>query len=162
MRIGRHVGATSQALQLMAEIASAAAATGPTGRVCGEGCSRVCETCGSRGCQCECGPDCSDAARALSSQPSAYPIESGIVPLVYAFARTGLLHSCWSCEGHNHADGSALARTWRVTAMPSSFGISPSMISRLNRLRDAISRDSAGSTQVRTVQRRGKRTPLAG
>jgi hypothetical protein len=106
MRIGRHVGATSQALQLMAEIASAAAATGPTGRVCGEGCSRVCETCGSRGCQCECGPDCSDAARALSSQPSAYPIESGIVPLVYAFARTGLLHSCWSCEGHNHADGS--------------------------------------------------------
>jgi hypothetical protein len=106
MRIGRHAGAISQTRRLMADVANAAAATGPAGRVCGEACTRICGTCGARDCQCECAPDCSDAPQALSSQPSAFPIESGIVPLVYAFARTGLLHSCWSCEGHNHPDGS--------------------------------------------------------
>jgi hypothetical protein len=44
----------------------------------------------------------------LSSDPVAYPIEPGIVALVYAMTRLGLFAPCWSCEGHARADGSLL------------------------------------------------------
>jgi len=138
MRIGREAGARLERDRLMADVAAAAASVGPAGRVCGEGCSRVCGTCGSRGCQCECGPDCADAAQALSSQPSTYPIEPGIVPLVYAFARTGLLHPCWSCEGHNHPDGSL----WKLPTV--WFYADSSVFARL--LADSVARLASGGS----------------
>jgi hypothetical protein len=37
---------------------------------------------------------------AMSSEPERYPIESKIVPLVYALFTSRLCVPCWSCEGH--------------------------------------------------------------
>ena len=51
-------------------------------------------------CGCGCSPDCPDAARALSSDPARYPVESLVVPLVFALAELRLAVPCWSCEGH--------------------------------------------------------------
>lgn len=63
------------------------------------GCRRQCPSCASRTCVCECRMDCTDAARALSSEPDRFPVETGIVPLAWALNRMGL-QTCWSCEGH--------------------------------------------------------------
>lgn len=70
-----------------------------TGRPC-RTCARLCDRHKSPVCQCECTPDCGDAARYLSSEPEQFPIETGIVPLVLALARLGGLDPFWSCEGH--------------------------------------------------------------
>ena len=69
-------------------------------------------------CGCGCSPACPDAARALSSDPARYPVESLVVPLVFApdparypveslvvplvfaLAELRLAVPCWSCEGH--------------------------------------------------------------
>lgn len=56
------------------------------------------------GCQChipvQCSADCPDAPEALSIDPVKYPIETSIVPLVYAIMSTNVFQTCWSCEGH--------------------------------------------------------------
>lgn len=74
------------------------------GRPC-PGCDLRCPECGSASCLCNCGPECEQAPRNLSSEPEKFPIEEGIVPLVYAIydMETGL--PCWSCEGHEGLDG---------------------------------------------------------
>ena len=36
----------------------------------------------------------------MSSEPDQYPIEAGIVPLVYALYSMRVTTPCWSCEGH--------------------------------------------------------------
>jgi hypothetical protein len=69
------------------------------------GCDLVCPDCGSRRCTCCCQPGCPEAPRRLSSEPERFPVEPGIVPLVYAFSSLRLLPTCWSCEGHNDAAG---------------------------------------------------------
>ena len=50
-----------------------------------------------------CSSDCRFAPRFMSSDPEKYPIESGVVPLVYALYRMRLMEPCWSCEGHLEA-----------------------------------------------------------
>ncbi|MFT4930056.1 MAG: hypothetical protein ACI8WB_006192 [Phenylobacterium sp.] len=52
-----------------------------------------------------CSANCSAAPREMSSDPERYPIEVGIVPLVYAFYTMRLMMPCWSCEGHADANG---------------------------------------------------------
>jgi hypothetical protein len=69
------------------------------------GCDLACPDCGSRGCTCKCRPDCPAAPRRLSSEPERFPIEPGILPLVYALSCLRLLPPCWSCEGHVDASG---------------------------------------------------------
>ena len=75
-----------------------------SGRPC-PGCETRCTTCGSISCQCNCSPDCAQAPGALSSDPEKFPIEAGIVPLVYAMRETEIGEPCWSCEGHPDAEG---------------------------------------------------------
>ncbi|MCZ6862069.1 MAG: hypothetical protein O7I42_17635 [Alphaproteobacteria bacterium] len=41
----------------------------------------------------------------MSSEPEEFPIESAIVPLVYAFHSLRLTPPCWSCEGHYNRSG---------------------------------------------------------
>ena len=50
----------------------------------------------------------------MSSEPNDYPIEAGIVPLVYALNCLRLTQPCWSCEGHNNKAGEIekLPRVW--------------------------------------------------
>jgi hypothetical protein len=69
-------------------------------------CDKVCG-CPARSSQCCCGCSarCPDAARFLSSEPTQYPIEPHVVPLVYALASLRLVHPCWSCEGHRRPIG---------------------------------------------------------
>lgn len=74
------------------------------GRAC-PGCDLSCPTCGSTSCLCNCGPDCEQAPRMLSSEPENFPIEDGIVPLVYALYDMEIGMPCWSCEGHLGLDG---------------------------------------------------------
>lgn len=69
------------------------------------GCGKTCPRCGSLACGCACGPDCPDEPRALSTDPDNFPIEAGIVPLVFALRKTALGQPCWSCEGHAGGDG---------------------------------------------------------
>jgi hypothetical protein len=88
-----------------------------TGRVCGERCTLHCPKCDATTCRCECSPSCSQAARALSTDPDRYPIESGILPLVFAMKRLRVFEPCWSCEGHLGPDGSLwkLPMVWFYT-----------------------------------------------
>lgn len=74
------------------------------GRTC-PGCGVRCPSCGSVSCLCKCGPDCELAPQELSSDPEKFPIESGIVPLVYALYDMEIGLPCWSCEGHDGLDG---------------------------------------------------------
>ena len=88
-----------------ADIARLRRAWRPNGRICGSHCTARCPQCGSTTCLCRCGPECADAARALSAEPDRYPIEPGILPLVFAMKRSGIFDPCWSCEGHSGIDG---------------------------------------------------------
>ena len=56
-------------------------------------------------CGCGCSPSCAEAPRRLSIEPSRYPVEPHILPIVFALFGSGLAQPCWSCEGHNHAGG---------------------------------------------------------
>jgi hypothetical protein len=82
-------------------------------RPCAE-CRLPCACSGSLVCGCGCTPACSDAASKLSSDPDKFPIEAGIVPLVYALSCLGACHPFWSCEGHADAAGilNRLPRVW--------------------------------------------------
>jgi hypothetical protein len=61
-----------------------------------------------------CLPNCSEAPRALTSDPVNYPIEPGILPLVFGMKRLGIFEPCWSCEGHLGPSGVLwkLPRVW--------------------------------------------------
>ncbi len=50
----------------------------------------------------------------MSSDPDKYPIERGIVPLVYSLYSARVYQPCWSCEGHVDATGKLrkLPRAW--------------------------------------------------
>lgn len=104
MRIQRKAASRDHASRLQVDIDQAASGVIPSGRIC-DGCATVCATCGSTGCQCQCSPDCADAPALLSGDPEGFPIEPGIVGLVFAMTRSGLFTPCWSCEGHLSADG---------------------------------------------------------
>jgi len=78
------------------------------------GCGLVCPTCGSTSCTCGCSVGCAQAPKIMSSDPEVHPIESGIVPLVYAFHSLRLTPPCWSCERHYGRTGKLdkLPRVW--------------------------------------------------
>lgn len=78
-------------------------------------CTVKCERCGLTDCACLCAPDCPIAPRQMSSEPERYPIEPGIVPLVYAFYCTRVLHPGWSCEGHDDDGEIKPPRVWFFT-----------------------------------------------
>lgn len=80
-------------------------------------CELVCPCSGSVTCTCACASDCPHAPRALSSDPAAFPVEPGIVPLVYALRCLRLTPPCWSCEGHEDANGKLLKppQAWFTT-----------------------------------------------
>lgn len=87
------------------------------------GCDLVCPKCGSQSCTCTCSPSCEAAPRMLSSDPDEHPIETDIVPLVYALYSLRLTPPCWSCEGHYNRQGELdkLPRVWfnaRTLAIP--------------------------------------------
>jgi hypothetical protein len=50
----------------------------------------------------------------LSSEPEKFPIEAGIVPLVFVLADTGLIQTIWSCEGHLQPNSGTLWKTPQV------------------------------------------------
>lgn len=52
-----------------------------------------------------CSRACPDIAQFLSSDPQRHPLENRIAPLAFELKRLGVFPPCWSCEGHNHADG---------------------------------------------------------
>jgi len=47
-----------------------------------------------------CSAQCPYVAQQMSSDPETYPVEEGVVPIVYAFYTMRLMMPCWSCEGH--------------------------------------------------------------
>ncbi len=89
---------------------------GPPGRPC-RGCVKLCPCSGSTTCACHCSVECPDAPQALSSDPEGYPIESDILPLVFALARVDGVSPCWSCEGHcsQHRGLTRLPQVWFQT-----------------------------------------------
>ena len=56
-------------------------------------------------CSCRCSADCPLAPEKLSFDPEGYPLEPGVVPLVFELAKLRLLPTCWSCEGHDDGSG---------------------------------------------------------
>jgi hypothetical protein len=64
------------------------------------GCRVPCPCRGSPACTCGCSSACAHAPGQLSSEPDTYPIEPGILPLVYGLSSLRVVFPCWSCEGH--------------------------------------------------------------
>lgn len=52
-----------------------------------------------------CSRNCPDIPHFLSSDPERHPLEKRIAPLAFELKRLGVFQPCWSCEGHNHRDG---------------------------------------------------------
>lgn len=94
---------------------------GAEGRVCSDDCAIVCSDCGSVACQCMCNSECPHTSKRLSSDPEHFPIEPGIVPLVFEMKKDGTCTPCWSCEGHERPDGSL----WKI---PRVWFYCPSMV----------------------------------
>ena len=80
-------------------------------------CNEICKTCGSSKCTCHCTLLCPKSSGNLSSDSVLYPIESGIMPLVYCFNYMNICETCWSCEGHNDSNGNLakLPQIWFYT-----------------------------------------------
>ncbi len=80
-------------------------------------CIETCTTCGSSKCICNCSVKCPKSPELLSSDAVLYPIESGIMPLVYCFNAMNICQTCWSCEGHNDNNGvlEKLPQIWFYT-----------------------------------------------
>ena len=49
-----------------------------------------------------CSFKCAEAVQKMSSDPTHYPIEPNVCPIVYALYTLRLLTPCWSCEGHDN------------------------------------------------------------
>lgn len=56
----------------------------------------------------------------MSNKPDQYPIEGGIVPLVYVLYSMRLIIPCWSCEGHvdTRGDICKLPKVWFYAKSP--------------------------------------------
>jgi len=54
---------------------------------------------------CPCTRDCPHIPETLSSDPQNFPIEKGVAPLAFEIKKLGVFTPCWSCEGHNDAEG---------------------------------------------------------
>ncbi len=89
---------------------------------------RPCSTCDvpcpcsrSATCSCACSAACPLVPQALSSDPDRYPIEAGIVPLIYQLNVLRVVQPCWSCEGHEDDQHSLLK-------LPQVWFYSPSVV----------------------------------
>lgn len=71
-------------------------------------CELPCASHVSRTCTCSCNTQCELAAQSLSSDPTRYPIESKIMPLVMQISALRVCQPCWSCEGHANQKGDIL------------------------------------------------------
>lgn len=62
----------------------------------------------------DCHRHCPNARFALSCEPEKYPVEKRIVPLVFEMRQLRVFQPCWSCEGHDAADGrlTRIPRIW--------------------------------------------------
>lgn len=90
------------------------------------GCELPCPGTGSVTCARHCDRTCPHAPLQLSSEPEEFPVESGIVPLVFALYSLRQVEPCWSCEGHLKADGTfhRLPQVWfycRSQVLPRLF-----------------------------------------
>ena len=84
-----------------------------TNRSC-QHCSQACSCSNSIDCNCDCSVSCPHIATGLSSEENTFPIESHVLPLVYALNKMNIVQTCWSCEGHNDASGklNKLPQVW--------------------------------------------------
>lgn len=62
----------------------------------------------------DCHRNCPFAPSRLSSDAVNYPLETRVAPLVFELKKLGVFLPCWSCEGHNDADGALwkIPRVW--------------------------------------------------
>jgi hypothetical protein len=106
MRIGRHTKGGPDPQGLRDELKEILGSERPNEKVCGPSCQRAGPF--------KCSRDCPDIAKALSSDPERFPLETRIAPLVFELKRLAVFEPCWSCEGHNHPDGTLwkLPQVW--------------------------------------------------
>ena len=87
--------ATEQAIaDSLEEMTRAVIRSGP---VCAPDCSRA-------GCS-PCARNCPHIPQMLSSDPEVHPVEQAVAPLAFEIKKLGVFTPCWSCEGHNDANG---------------------------------------------------------
>lgn len=130
--------------RLIGEIGILALPRPPETRICGMHCNEICPVCGKRDCTCTCTRDCHHIARALSSEPDRFPLESGIASLVFALKSLGVFDPCWSCEGHNDVSG-------KLFRLPQVWFYCDSTV-QVRLLSDALS-DLAGRQRTRAEWR---------
>ncbi len=84
------------------------------------GCTIPCPCSRSRNCTCPCNPGCPQAPSQMSSDGERYPIEPGIVGLVFAFNGLRLCPPYWSCEGHLDQRGAIhrVPQVWFYSVSP--------------------------------------------
>lgn len=105
------------------------------------GCELPCPCSGSLTCACSCDRACPHAPHQMSSDPEEFPVESGIVPLVFALYSLRQVEPCWSCEGHVKEDGTF----WRLPQV--WFYCRSQVLPRI--ISDSLSRlRSKGATQA--------------
>ncbi len=105
-------------------------------RPCPE-CRIACPCCGSATCTCNCSSACPYAPGQMSSDPDKYPIEPGIVPLVYSLYTLRECRPCWSCEGHREPSGNRVRKLPRVWFYARSLVYPDLMTEYLTELRAA-------------------------
>lgn len=106
MKIQRHKDGPLEKENLRGELAEILHSGKSDQPVCGPSCTRP----GPYNCS----RDCPEIARALSSDPDKFPLETRIAPLAFELKRLEVFEPCWSCEGHNGPDGSLwkIPRVW--------------------------------------------------
>lgn len=107
MRIARRRAGHSNRQGLHSELHAIPRSDEDRGRpICGPACARRTAP--------DCSRHCPDIPRALSSDPDNFPLETRIAPLVFELKRLAVFEPCWSCEGHNGADGTLwkIPRVW--------------------------------------------------
>lgn len=77
-------------------------------------CDRLCLRHESSTCTCSCTSDCSWAPLEMSSDSERYPVEPGIVPMVFSLNTLRVCMPCWSCEGHFKDNGFELSKVPKV------------------------------------------------
>jgi len=116
MRIARRQAGRADPQGLRSELHAIPRSDDGRGRpICGPACTRRAAA-GSPGSPDSrvCSRHCPDIPRALSSDPDNFPLETRIAPLVFELKRLAVFEPCWSCEGHNGADGTLwkIPRVW--------------------------------------------------
>ena len=102
MKIERRKDGRAQADQLREELAGILHSDSDAVPVCAPDCPKASPE--------RCSRLCPDIPKMMSSDPVNHPLEDRIAPLVYELKRLDAFHPCWSCEGHNGADG----KLWKV------------------------------------------------